>query len=128
MTRLNSEIKVEISVVLNYYFFIFDFINKNISKTNFTFFLFFNWIEPSTKENRMRKYIAYSLNIDADRSISPHDIAVNIVIEWLRCLGLKNNLYFCLSLSRNYSIHRFNNKRIRVLKLTFYWLFIKCVC
>ena len=112
MTGFDSEVEVKISIIFDYYLFVFDLIYKNVSKSDFTFFLFFNWINSSTKEYGMREYIANSFNIDAYRSISSHDIAVNIVVERLRCLGFEDDFYFCLSLCRNNSIHGLNNERI----------------
>ena len=112
MTCLDGKIKVEISTVLDDKFSFFDFIDKDTSKVNFTFLVPLNWISSSTQKDRMRQHITNSLDIDEDRSVSSHDMTVNIVVECLRCFGFEINFNFHLSLRRNNSTYGLNCKRI----------------
>jgi hypothetical protein len=68
----------------------------------------------------VREDVADALHVDADWSVSAHDVAVDVVVEGLRGLGLEDHLDFSLSLSWDDSVHRFNRQRIGVLQFTLY--------
>jgi len=81
MAGFDSKIKVEIATVLNNNFPLFHLINKDASEIDFTFFVALYSIISSIEENRMGKDVTDSLDVDEDRPISSHHIAVHVVVE-----------------------------------------------
>lgn len=108
MTSLKRKIEVEVPTVLDNNLAFFDLIDKDISKANLAFLILLDSIDPSTQEHRMRQHVPYALDIDADGSISSHYVAIDVVVERLRCLGLEDDLDLGLSLGWNHSVHGLN--------------------
>lgn len=53
----------------------------------------------------MVEYVADAFDVETDRLGSPFDVANYVVIERLRDFGLKQDLYFSLSLGADYTIY-----------------------
>lgn len=73
----------------------------------------------------MGQNVANTLDVDEDRSIPSHHMAIYIIIEGLRGLGLEVDLNFDFALRRNYSRYRVNSQRISIFDLPSNWLFVK---
>lgn len=108
VTGLKRKIKVKVSTVLNNDLAFLNLIHKDISEANLAFLILLYGVDASTQKHRMRQHIANSLDIDADGPIPSHYVAIYVVVEGLRSLGLKDDLYLCLTLGWNHSVHGFN--------------------
>lgn len=108
MTSLKRKVEVKVPTIFNNNLAFLDFIDKDISKANLTFLILLDNIDPSTQEHRMRQHVPYALDIDADGSIPSHYVAIDVVVEGLRGLGLEDDLDLGLTLSWNHAVHGFN--------------------
>jgi hypothetical protein len=83
MTCFDCKVEVEISTVLYHKFSVFYFIYKDAAEVYFTFLITLDGIRAAAQENRMRKNISDSFDVYKDRSISPHYIAIDVIVESL---------------------------------------------
>ena len=108
MASFKRKVKVEVPAVLDNDLALLYLIDKDISEPNLALLVLLDSIDSSTEEDRMRQHIANSLDIDADGSVPAHDVAIDVVVEGLRRLRLKDDLDLGLPLSWNHSVHGFD--------------------
>lgn len=83
MTCFYCKVKVKISTVLYYKLSFLYFVDKNAAEVYFAFLIAFDRVRTAAQENRMRKDISNSFDVDKDRPISPHYIAIDVIVESL---------------------------------------------
>lgn len=98
MAGLDSKIKIEISTIFNDNFSLLNLVDKNTAIIDFTLFMTFYSIAASIEEYRMRQDITNPFDIYKNRSISSHNMTIDIIVKGLRSFRLKDNLNFHFTL------------------------------